>query len=83
MSKIVGRQFDPVGAAYFPEFFRALPDIDPGVVQWRLRWCVVGVIVMLFSNADEPDGPIDRHDTDATLRRSIDFVTAGLEAPVT
>lgn len=83
VTKIVGRHFDPVGAAYFPEFFRALPDIDPGVVRWRLRWCVVGVIVALFSNADAPDGPIDQNDIESTLRRSIDFVTAGLEAPVT
>lgn len=83
VAKIIGRQFEPVGSAFFPEFFRSIPHIDSGVLQWRLRWCVVGVIVMLFSNADEPDGPIDRHQSEATLQRSVDFVTAGLEAPVT
>jgi len=83
VSAIIARQFDPVGSAYFPEFFRALPHIDPDVLRWRLRWCVVGVIVMLFSNADDPAGPIDRHDRDASQRRAVDFVTAGLEAGVT
>lgn len=72
------RQFDPVGAAYFPEFFAALVDHDPDVVRWRLRWAVVGVIVSLFSNADDPDGPIS--DPDVALSRAVDFVTAGLEA---
>lgn len=83
VSGIIARQFDPVGSVYLPEFFRTLPDLSPEVLQWRLRWCVVGVIVMLFSNADEPDGPVDRNDRDASLRRAVDFVTAGLEAPAT
>lgn len=78
---IMYRQFDPIGAAYFPEFFAALPDHDPDVVLWRLRWATVGVIVALFSNADEPDGPIDRDDPERSLDRAVDFVTAGLEAP--
>lgn len=80
---IMGRQFDPVGTAYFPEFSRSLPNIDPDVVRWRVRWCVVGVIVMLFSNADEPDGPIDPNNRDASLRRIVDTITRALEAEVT
>ena len=75
------RQFDPVGAVFFPEFEAALPTIAPEVVRWRLRWCVVGVIVALFANADVADGPIDRADPEAALGRAVDFLTAGLEAP--
>ena len=75
---VVARQFDPVGAEFFPEFGRTLPDVDPDDLQWRLRWCVVGVIIAMFSNADELDGPVD--DPELTLRRLVDFVAAGLAA---
>lgn len=73
--ELMYRQFDPVGAAFFPEFEAALAGHDPAVVRWRLRWLVVGVVVALFANAD--DGPID----DDAFERTVDFVTAGLEAP--
>lgn len=75
--ELMYRQFDPVGAAFFPEFESSLGGHEPETVRWRLRWLVVGVIVALFANADEPDGPID----DRAFERTVDFVTAGLEAP--
>ena len=75
--ELMYRQFDPVGAAFFLEFIAALAPRDAATVRWRLRWAVVGVIVALFGNADEPDGPVD----DEAFERTVDFVVAGLEAP--
>lgn len=86
--ELMYRQFDPVARIFFPEFEQALPHVDPEVVRWRLRWCLVGVIVALFANADQPDGPVDLDPLDpgpgfdTTLARIVDFVTAGLEAPM-
>jgi AcrR family transcriptional regulator len=76
------RQFDPVARVYFPAFEAALAPIDPEVVRWRLRWCLVGVIVSLFANADLADGPIDPTDPEVAILRTTDFLTAGLEAPM-
>lgn len=81
--RLMYRQFDPVATVFFPEFEAALPHVDPAIVHWRLRWGLVGVVVALFANADLADGPIDPSDHSAALTRTVDFVTAGLEAPVT
>ena len=75
--ELMYRQFDPVGEAFFPEFIASLHDRDETTIRWRLRWPVVGVIVSLFGNADAPDGPID----ELAFDRTVDFLTAGLEAP--
>lgn len=85
--ELVTAQFGPVSAQYLPELCRALPDLDPDLVEWRLRWCAVGVIIAMFTNADVPDGPLGTTPPGAVgeheLHAVVDFVTAGLEAPPT
>ena len=81
--ELMYRQFEPVSARYIHELAAAAGHLDADTLQWRLRWCIVGVIIALFSNADRPDGPIDPADPEQALRRVVDFVTAGLEAPMT
>ena len=88
--ELVARQFDPVGQRFFPEFFATLAPLDPEVVRWRLRWCVVGVIIGLFGSADQPDGPFaladpanrDGEGLESALARAVAFVVGGLEAPM-
>ena len=77
---LIRRQFEPVGARFLQALNRTLPDLQAEEVQWRVRWCVVGVIIAMFSFADRPDGPIDVDDFEPALERTVDFVTAGLEA---
>jgi hypothetical protein len=81
------RQFDQVAEVFFPRFSAALPDLDPELVQWRVRWYVIGVIVAMFANADALDGPfggapLGAAELEVSLNRATDFVAAGLEAPV-
>lgn len=76
---LIRRQFEPVGAHFLRSLNRALPHLSTEQLQWRLRWCVVGVIIAMFSYADRPDGPIDVDDFEPALERTVDFVTAGME----
>lgn len=78
---LVGRQFAPVAEAFLPEFRAALRHLPDAVVEWRLRWCVVGVIVSLFSNADVADGPFDGVDPETVVVRLVDVVVGVLTAP--
>jgi hypothetical protein len=78
---LIRRQFDPVGARFLQALARTLPHLSADQVQWRLRWCVVGVVIAMFSYADRPDGPIDVNDFEPALARTVGFVTAGFDAP--
>jgi AcrR family transcriptional regulator len=82
VARFAGEQFRVFADRFRPEFERSLPDIDPGVVDFRLR-CVVGVIVALFAGAT-PRGvpsPFGTEDIEAALDRLIAFLAPGLSAP--
>jgi AcrR family transcriptional regulator len=78
-------QFQPLAQRFIPAFQRALPDLPPTDLYWRLHFSIgamahtMGATTMLrvFSR-----GLCDPSDIEGTLARMKTFVLAGLAAPV-
>lgn len=89
VASFVDRQFRPVGERVFPMLQRAVPEVDPGELQARMR-LVVAMVTVLFATAD-PAGPaiagldadVGRStEIDRQLDRLVAFLSPGLAAPV-
>lgn len=50
MGRVMGRQFAETQARFYEAFARALPELGPEEIAWRLH-CVVGMVVYLFGSA--------------------------------
>jgi AcrR family transcriptional regulator len=84
--EIVVRQFAEIAARFTPALERALPFLPPDEVFWRMHFAIgamahtmcdsfrLKVISAGRCNAGE--------DIDATIRRLVSFIAAGLRAPV-
>jgi AcrR family transcriptional regulator len=67
-------------------FQRALPELPPVEVFWRLQFIGGAMAITLLKGRDVDalsDGLCDASDVEGTLRRLVDFGVAGFRAPVT
>ncbi len=81
MARVVGRQFAQTQRRFYAAFQRALPDLAPEDIAWRLH-CVVGMVVYLFATVEAPGMPLMLSgDVDADLRRLLDVTVPLMSAP--
>ncbi len=62
----VEAHFGPVARRFQPELARTLPELDPAIVAWRIRWILFGTLGAVLADPAEP------------FRRSIDDLVARL-----
>lgn len=78
------RLFQRTGERFIPAFLRALPDLDPHAVFWRINF-MVAVVAMSFSDAGRlkfiSRGACDSADTDEAIAQIVAFLAAGFRAP--
>lgn len=83
---IVGRVFRHVIERFVPAFLRAIPDIPPEEVMWRVHF-MLGAMVFAVNvpRARGGDGVVELHyfSPEAAFERLMEFVTAGMRAPAT
>lgn len=81
---LIGEFFGELGRRFREALARAVPDVPPEELGWRLR-CVVAVITYTMAAYDTPDeglpGLLDPDDLEGTSRRLIAFAAAGIGAP--
>ncbi len=73
----VERHFRPVAQRFMPYMAAALPQVDPQLVAWRVRWSLFGLIGALLLDPDEPFSV----DLNEMIARVVAVGSAGLSAP--
>lgn len=71
----VERHFGPVAQRFMPHLVAALPDVPAGILSWRVRWFVFGVVGALMAE----DGPSQMSGQGSW---AVDQLVADLVAPV-
>jgi AcrR family transcriptional regulator len=80
--RMVGEQFGELGKRFHEALCRAVPDVAPDEVYWRLMAVVAVITYMLAARGDDAAGSLlDPNDLDSTLRRMVAFLVPGLRAP--
>jgi AcrR family transcriptional regulator len=76
--------FREVRARFFPAIARALPELSPAELAWRMHF-VIGLMSTLIVDRKRlavlTDGLCASEDPEETLRQVIAFAAAGLRAP--
>lgn len=52
VKSFVEESFSPVAQVFVPHLMRALPDLGPEELSWRVRWAVFGTVGALLSDED-------------------------------
>jgi AcrR family transcriptional regulator len=80
--RMVGEQFGELGQRFHRALCRAVPDVPPDEVYWRLMAVVAVITYMLAAPGDGGSSSLlDPNDLDGTLRRLVAFLAPGLRAP--
>src|SRR5688572_13952757 len=80
--RMVQEQFGELGERFHQALCRALPNVPPEELAWRLMGVVAVITYLLAVPADERSGSLlDPDDVDGTLRQLIAFLAPGLRAP--
>ena len=79
--RMVGEQFGELGQRFHHALCRAIPDVPPEEVYWRLMAVVAVITYMLAAPGDNGSGSLlDPNDLEGTLRRLVAFLAPGLRA---
>ncbi len=84
--RLYTQQFEPMRQRFFPALHRALPDLPPDELAWRLHFAIGAMVhTMAASKILEmmSHGRCDISDVEGTLARLKAFVIAGLTAGLT
>lgn len=80
--RMVREQFGELGRRFHGALCRAVPDVSPEELWWRLMGVVAVITYMLASPEEEGSaGLLDSEDMDMSLRRLIAFLAPGIVAP--
>ncbi len=80
--RMVGEQFGELGQRFHRALCRAIPDVPPEEVYWRLMAVVAVITYMLAAPGDNGSGSLlDPNHFEGTLRRLVAFLAPGLRAP--
>ena len=81
---LIGEQFQEVAARFTQALARALPDLSPAEVVWRLNFCVGSLAFTLLHAwhlGEMSAGLCSGEDPDAIMDHLLPFVVAGFQAP--
>jgi len=79
---MIQEQFGELGRRFHQALCRAVPDVPPDELFWRLMAVVAVVTYMLAVPREEGlGGLLEPDDVDGTLRRMIAFLGPGIRAP--
>ena len=82
---IAKRHFRPVSERFSIALQRALPGLRTEELQWRMHFAI-GAMAHLLTSWDQieaiSDGRLKPGNVESTIPRLIDFISAGLRAPV-
>jgi AcrR family transcriptional regulator len=84
--RLYAQQFEPMRQRFFPALHRALPNLPPDELAWRLHFAIGALAhTMAASKMLEmmSGGNCEISDVEATLTRLKAFILAGLTSPVT
>lgn len=82
MGKIVGMQFAEMSERFGEAFARALPELSPAEISFRLS-CIVGIVVYLFAGVEAPGvAPLATGDVNTDLARLLAVTRSIMTAPV-
>ena len=77
--------FTEVRARFGPALARALPQLDPETLHWRVHF-MIGVLIFTFADPHSMEqtsgGACKPAETGQALRHMIAFIAAGMRAPV-
>lgn len=83
--KVFEAHLEHVARRFFPAFQRALPELPPLELMWRLHF-IFGAVAHTVGAAKVlrvlSNGMCDTSDAEGTLRRMESFLLAGMRAPV-
>ncbi|MCB9915257.1 MAG: TetR/AcrR family transcriptional regulator [Planctomycetes bacterium] len=78
------RLFQSTATRFVAAFLRALPEVDPVTVYWRITF-MIPVVAMSFSDAERlaflSGGTASADDTERALAHMVSFLAGGLRAP--
>ncbi len=77
---LVQEHFGEVGRRFHGALCRAVPEVSPEEMFWRLM-AVVAVITYMLGASEEASGLLDPDDPDAALHRMVAFLSPGVRAP--
>jgi AcrR family transcriptional regulator len=80
--RMVAEQFGELGLRFHRALCRAVPDVPPQELYWRLM-AVVGVITYMLATTSEGERGqlLEPDDVEGTLQRMVTFLAPGLVAP--
>lgn len=82
MGRIVGMQFAEMREKFGEAFARALPELSPTEISFRLS-CIVGIVVYLFAGVEAPGvAPLATGDVKTDLARLLTVTRSIMTAPV-
>lgn len=82
MEGVIGKQFREMRQTFGQAFARALPDLEPDELSFRVS-CLVGVVVYMFASVEAPGvAPLTTDDVDRDLHRLLTMAESILTAPV-
>lgn len=82
MRNIVGMQFAEMSEKFGEAFARALPELSPAEISFRLS-CIVGIVVYLFAGVEAPGvAPLATGDVKTDLARLLTVTRSIMTAPV-
>ena len=79
--RMVREQFGDLGRRFHQALCRAVPEVPPEEMRWRLMAVVAVVTSMLATEGEGATDLLDRDDLELTLRRATVFLAAGTRAP--
>ena len=82
---MLNRQVAAVAERFMPEFQKALPNVAPVDLIWRLHF-LVGAMAHTMADAERlrkfSEGACDPDDTEGTIQKLVTFLAAGMRAKV-
>lgn len=79
MNKLIGRQFAETQKRFHEALAAARPELSPEGISWRL-YCIVGIVIYLFSGVETPGSPRFGQDVESDLTQLLEVAVPIMSA---